>query len=85
MAKKYIFSGLALIAVALVIGVIVNRSVDAPDGSQNRETDPLVNLKPSQITMAHLYFSDHENQFLIAEERRLKQPENPAFQSGPLP
>ena len=79
-AKRYIFfSVLALIGVAVVLGVIVIRSANSPDRERTGETALLVSLKPSQTTLAHLYFSDQENQFLIAEERSLKHPENPAF------
>jgi spore germination protein GerM len=79
-AKRTIyFSVLALIAVVAVLGVIVIRLANSPDRERTVETEPLVGLKPSQTTLAHLYFSDQDNQFLIAEERSLKHPENPAF------
>jgi spore germination protein GerM len=78
--KRYIFfSILALIGGAVALGIIVIRSADAPDREGSGETPGSVNLKPSQTTLAHLYFLDKESQFLIAEERTLKHPENPAF------
>ncbi|MGD2187861.1 MAG: GerMN domain-containing protein [Desulfobacterales bacterium] len=79
-AKRYIlFSVLALIAMVGVLGIIVIRSANSPDRERTRETAPPVSLKSSQTTLAHLYFSDQENQFLIAEERSLKHRGNPAF------
>ena len=79
-AKRTIFfSVLALIAVVAVLGVIVIRSANSPDRERTGKTEPPVSLKPSQTTLAHLYFSDQDNQFLIAEERSLKHPENPAL------
>jgi len=79
-AKRTIFlSVLALIAVGAVLGVIVIRLANSPDRAPTGKTEPLISLKPSQTTLAHLYFSDQDNQFLIAEERSLKHPENPAF------
>ena len=79
-AKQTIFfSVFALVAVAAVLGVIVFRSANPPDRERTAKTDSVEGLKPSQTTLAHLYFSDPDNQFLIAEERSLKHPENPAF------
>jgi spore germination protein GerM len=78
--KRYIFfSILALIGGAVALGIIVIRSGDSHDREGSGETLRSVNLKPSQTTLAHLYFLDKESQFLIAEERILKHPENPAF------
>ncbi len=63
----------------MALGVIVIRSVDSPVREGPGETLRPVNSKPSQTTLAHLYFSDKQSQFLIAEERTLKHPENPAL------
>ena len=73
------FSVLAMVAVVAVLGIIVFRSANSPDRERSAKTDSVVSLKPSQTTLAHLYFSDPDNQFLIAEERSLKHPENAAF------
>ena len=79
-AKRTIFFSIfALAAVAAGLGIIVIRSANSPDREGSENTELPVNLKPSQTTLAHLYFSDPDNQFLIAEERSLKHPENPAF------
>ncbi len=79
-AKRTIFfSVLALIAVVAVLGVIVIRSANSPDRERTGKTESPVSLKPSQTTLTHLYFSDQDNHFLIAEERSLKHPANPAF------
>lgn len=78
--KRYIFfSILALIGGAVALGIIVIRSADSPDRDQSAKSPRPVNLNPSQTTLAHLYFLDKKGQFLIAEERTLKHPENPAF------
>lgn len=79
-AKRAIFfSVCGLTAVVAMVGVIVFRSANSPDRERDAKTDPLVSLKPSQTTLSHLYFSDPDNQFLIAEARSLKHPENPAL------
>ena len=79
-AKRTIFfSVFALVALAAVIGVIVFQSTNQPDQAGTAKNDSSENLKPPQTTLAHLYFSDPNNQFLIAEERSLKHPDNPAF------
>ena len=79
-AKRTIFfSVFAMVAVAAVLGVIVFRSSNLPEREGAAKTDASLSFKPSQTTLAHLYFSDPDNQFLIAEERSLKHPENPAF------
>ena len=80
MAKRTVFiSVFAMIGVLVAIGVIVFRSATPSGHERTGENAPQVSLKPSQTTLAHLYFSDQENQFLIAEERSLKHPENPVF------
>lgn len=63
----------------MALGIIFIRSADSPVREEPGETMRPANLKPSQTTLAHLYFSDKESQFLISEERTLKHPENPAF------
>ncbi len=79
-AKRTIFfSVFALVAVAAVLGVIVFRSSNLPEREGAVKTDASVSFKPSHTTLVHLYFSNPDNQFLIAEERNLKHPENPAF------
>jgi len=79
-AKRYIFFLLlVLIGGAVALGVIAVRSVDSPDRQAPGASPRPANLKPSQTTLAHLYFLDKEGQFLIAEERILKHPENPAY------
>jgi spore germination protein GerM len=79
-AKRYIFfSVFALIGGMVAFAIIVFQSVNAPDRQPHGQSPGLIRLKPSKTTRAHLYFSDKDNQFLIAEERTLKHPENPAF------
>jgi spore germination protein GerM len=78
--KKYILiSLLALTTVATVLGIVFMRSATPPDGSQSGEFQRGIHLNSAQTTPVHLYFSDKENEFLIAEERALTHPDNSAF------
>ena len=78
--KRYIFFSIfVLIGTAVALGIIIIRSADSPVRKDPGETLRPANLKSSPTTLAHLYFSDKESQFLISEERILKHPENPAF------
>lgn len=78
--KRYIFfSILAIIAGTAVFGVMLMRKANSPVGSQPGEFQHRIHLNSAQTTLVHLYFSDKENDFLIAEERTLEHPDNPAF------
>ena len=78
--KKYILmSLLAIITGAAVFGIVFMRSATSPVGSQSGEFQREIHPNSSQTTPVHLYFSDRENEFLIAEERTLKHPDNAAF------
>lgn len=78
--KRYIlFAILAIIVGAAVFGVMLTRTVNSPVGSQPAASQPRIHLNSAQTTRVHLYFSDKENDFLIAEERTLEHPDNPAF------
>lgn len=78
--KRYIFFLVfVLIGGAVALGVFFIRSADTPVVEAPGEIPRPANMKPSQTTLTHLYFSDKESQYLIAEERTLKHPENPAF------
>jgi spore germination protein GerM len=78
--KKYILiSLLAITAVATVLVIMFMRSATPPAGSQSGEFKRGIHLNSTQTTPVHLYFSDKENEFLIAEERALTHPDNPVF------
>jgi spore germination protein GerM len=79
-AKRYIlFTILTLIVAATVLSIIRMRSTQPADQLRPEEPLSLTDSKPAHTTLVHLYFSDTQNQFLIAEERALQHPENPAF------
>ena len=78
--RRYIFfSILAIIAGAAALGIMLMRSATSPVGNQSGDLQRGIRLDSAHTTPVHLYFSDKENEFLIAEERTLKHPDNPAF------
>ena len=78
--KKYIFISLsAIITGAAVLGIVFLRSATSPVGNPSAESQREIRLNAVQTTPVHLYFSDKYNEFLIAEERALKHPDDPAF------
>ncbi len=79
-AKRYIgYLFLTLILGVVLLLVIIMRSDDAGEqGGLERTLRPAA-MMPSQTRLAHLYFSDKYNRFLMAEDRVLKSPENPEF------
>jgi spore germination protein GerM len=78
--KKYIFFLiLAIIAGAAALGILRLRSANPPVGKQAGDFQRQMRMNSAQTTPVHLYFSDKDNEYLIAEERTLKHPDNPAF------
>jgi spore germination protein GerM len=78
--RRYIFFCiLAIIAGAAALGIVHMRSATSPVGSQSGDFQRGVRQHSAQTTPVHLYFSDKENEFLIAEERTLKHLDNPVF------
>ena len=78
--KKYLFFCiLAIIAGAAALGIVFMRSTSSPDRSQSADFQGEIHRPAAQTTLVNLYFSDRDNEFLIAEERTLKHPDNPAF------
>lgn len=76
--KWYIFFGiLAIIAGAAVLGIVFIRSSSSPGRSHSDDFQSGIHLPAAKTTLVNLYFSDKENEFLIAEERTLKHPDNP--------
>lgn len=80
-AKRYIwYFGFTLMVGIVLLLVMVMRS-DQPGAvrRQLEEAPRPADLVSSQATSVHLYFSDRDNQFLMAEERVLKSPKQPEF------
>jgi spore germination protein GerM len=78
--RQYIFfSILAIITGAAALGIVFMRSTSAPDRSQFADFRGDIHRPAAQTTLVNLYFSDKDNEFLIAEERTLSHPDNPAF------
>ena len=80
-AKRYIgYVIFMLIAGIVSLLVMVMRS-DKPGAvrSQLKESSQPADSTPLKAIPAHLYFSDRNNQFLIAEERILKSSKDPEF------
>jgi spore germination protein GerM len=80
-AKRYIwFVVFTLMAGIVLLLVMVIRS-DQPGAihRQLEESPRPADSAPLQATPVHLYFSDRNNQFLMAEERVLKSSKDPEF------
>ena len=80
-AKRYIwYFAFALITGIVLLLVMVMRS-DQPGAFRRQLQEPPrpAELVSSQATPVHLYFSDKDNQFLMAEERVLKSTTQPEF------
>jgi spore germination protein GerM len=80
-AKRHIWYFVFALTVGIVLlMVMVMRS--GPPGAVRRpfeKSQRPADLASSQANPVHLYFSDPANQFLMAEERVLKSPEQPEF------
>ncbi len=81
MAKRYIgYLVLAsIVGIVVLLLVMVMESDDAEDQSTFKQTPRPAAVSPTQTTLVHLYFSDKDNQFLMAENRVLKISEDPEF------
>jgi spore germination protein GerM len=80
-AKRYIWY-VVIISIAGIVSllVMVMRSDQPAAVRRQLEKNPQpADMAPSQAIPAHLYFSDKNNQFLMAEERVLKSSKNPEF------
>lgn len=78
-AKRYIwFFIFTLMAGIVLLLVMVMRSDQTGAVRRQPATSPRpTDLETAQAIPVHLYFSDKDNQFLIAEERVLKSPNDP--------
>jgi spore germination protein GerM len=79
-SKKYIFFSVFAITVgAAALGIMLVHSASSPVRIQPADFQRGIRLDSAHTTPVNLYFSDKENEFLIAEEHTLNHPDNPAF------
>lgn len=79
-AKRYIvYAGLALVAVTGVIGVLVFSQLHQKTPQQIKGDQRVsgIGIPKQKKSIAHLYFADKDNIFLISEERTLSHTEDP--------
>jgi spore germination protein GerM len=80
MAKRWFgYSALAVIVGIALLLVMVIMSDDAGDRENSQQPMRPAAAISSQTRLVHLYFSDKDSQFLMAENRVLKSPEDPEF------
>jgi hypothetical protein len=80
-AKRYIWYFVFTLMVGIVLLIVMVVRSDQPGAvrRQLEEGPRPADLASSKATPVHLYFSDRDNQFLMAEERVLKSPKHPEF------
>ena len=80
-AKRYIGYVIFLLMAGIVSLLVMVMRSDKPGAvrSQLKESSRPADSTPLNAIPAHLYFSDRNNQFLIAEERILKSSKDPEF------
>jgi spore germination protein GerM len=78
-AKRYIWLFVFTLMVGIVLLIMMFVRSDQPGAfrRQLKESPRPADLASSQAIPVHLYFSDRDNQFLMAEERVLKSPKHP--------
>jgi len=79
-AKRYIgFAVFAALVVAGIITLLVHLALrkEAPQNSTGTPAIPKQGSQPQNASVAHLYFGDQDNLFLISEERIVRHGENP--------
>ena len=78
--KRHIaFLALALIAGIVLLLVWVMGPQHRQHRTQNHQSLRPASMTPAQTRSVHLYFSDKDSQFLMAENRVLKSPQDPEF------
>ena len=78
--KRHIgFLTLALIAGIVLLLVRVMGPPHRQHRTQNHQSLRPASMTPVQTRPVHLYFSDKDSQFLMAENRVLKSPQDPEF------
>jgi spore germination protein GerM len=80
MNKRYIgFLVLASIAGIILLLVLVMGPQNTQHQAQIQQTVRPAEMTPAQARPVHLYFSDKDSQFLMAENRVLKSSQDPEF------
>ncbi|MBW2517875.1 MAG: GerMN domain-containing protein [Deltaproteobacteria bacterium] len=80
MKKRSIgFLALASIAGVVLLLVLVMGRQNTRHRNQIQKTMRSASMTPAQTKPVHLYFSDKDSQFLMAENRVLKSPQDPEF------
>jgi hypothetical protein len=79
LSKRCPFLGLLTIMVICAFGAVVLNRSDTSSATDRLDQDTQINM-PQRIdtSVVHLYFSDKENSYLIAEEWKLSHSNNPA-------
>ncbi len=80
MTKRYIayFVFASIIGIVLLLVMVLGRD-DAGDRGIFQQPARPAAVPTSQTTPVHLYFSDKDSRFLMAEDRVLKDPDDPDF------
>lgn len=76
--RQVLYAVLAVIAASAIFMVLLNMPAKSPTVKQFDQNIQTTGTQHSEKTVVHLYFSDKENSFLIAEKRALFHPDNPA-------
>jgi len=76
--RQLLYAVLAVIAASAIFMVLLNMPAKSPTVKQFDQNIQTKDTQHSEKTVVHLYFSDKENSFLIAEKRALFHPDNPA-------
>ena len=80
MKKRHIgFLALASIAGIVLLVVLIAGRYGKQERTQFKQAVRPAAMTPSQARPVHLYFSDKDSQFLMAEIRVLKSPEDPEY------
>jgi spore germination protein GerM len=75
--RQLIYAVLAVIAASAIFMVLLNMPEKSPTDIQFDQSIQTTDAKPLEKSVVHLYFSDKENSFLMAEKRALFHPDNP--------
>ena len=81
MAKQYIgyLVFASIVGIGVLLLVLFMGSDDTKDQNQFKQPGQPAAASSTQTTLVHLYFSDKDEQFLMAENRVLKISEDPEF------
>ena len=76
--RQVLYAVLAVIAASAIFMVLLNMPAKSPTVNQFDQNIQTTGTQHSEKSVVHLYFSDKENSFLIAEKRALFHSDNPA-------